>query len=121
MDDLTTPQAHTELVDALLELATSTSGILDDLTRAHDVADRGAAVDFLRDAFLELLAPMTLLLSPRDVRAATAVLEAAANITTTRFDFAPCEVEADVPRRDPRTAHRRLTRPAIPRKRSTRY
>ena len=121
MDDRTTPQAHTDLVDALLELATSTSGILDDLTRANDVADRSAAVDFLREAFLELLAPLSQLLGPRDLRAATAAIEAAVNITATRFDFAACDVKAEVPRRDPRTAHRRLKRPAIPRKRSTRY
>ncbi|MBE2317843.1 hypothetical protein DVA67_017810 [Solirubrobacter sp. CPCC 204708] len=121
MEELALPQAHTELIDALLELATSTSGILDDLTRAHDVADRGAAVEFLREAFHELLAPLSLLLGPRELRAATAAVEAAANITATRFDFAPCDVEAEVPRRDPRTAHRRLQRPAIPRKRGTRY
>ena len=121
MEELITPQAHSDLVDALLELATSTSGILDDLTRAHDVADRSAAVEFLREAFLELLAPLSLLLGPRDLRAATAAIEAAVNITVTGFDFAACDVEAEVPRRDPRTAHRRLKRPAIPRKRSTRY
>lgn len=121
MEDLALPQAHTELVDALLELATSTSGILDDLTRANDVADRAAAIDFLREAFHELLAPISLLLGPRDLRAATAAIEAAANITATRFDFAPCDVEAEVPRRDPRAAHRRLKRPLVPRKRSTRY
>ena len=120
MDELAKPPGHADLVDALLELATSTSGILDDLTRAHDVADRTAAVDFLRDAFYELLAPLSLLLGPRDLRAATAVIEAAVNITVTRFDFAPCEVEP-APRPDPRAAHRRLRRRTLPRKRSTRY
>jgi hypothetical protein len=112
---------HTELVDALLELATSTSTILDALTRAHDVADRAAAVAFLRDAFHELLAPVSLLLAPRDLRAATTAIEAAANIAATRFDFAPCEVEADVPRRDPRSVHRRPRRPHVPRRRGARY
>ena len=48
MDELPKPPGHVELVDALLELATSASGILDDLTRANDVADRAAATDFLR-------------------------------------------------------------------------
>jgi hypothetical protein len=120
MEDLALPHAHTELVDALLELATSTSAVLNDLTRAHDVADRAAAVEFLREAFHELLAPVSLLLGPRDLRAATTAIEAAANLAATRLDFAPCEAEADVPRRDPRSAHRR-PRPPVPRRRGTRY
>jgi hypothetical protein len=121
MDELPKPPGHVELVDALLELATSASGILDDLTRANDVADRAAATDFLRDALYELLAPTSMLLGERDLRAATAVLEAAASITIGGWTFAPCDVEAEVPRRDPRSVHRRPRRPVIPRKRSTRY
>jgi hypothetical protein len=62
-----------------------------------------------------------MLLDERDLRAATAVLEAAASITVGSWTFAPCEVDVDVPRRDPRTVHRRPRRPRIPRKRSTRY
>lgn len=121
MEELAKPPAHADLVDALLELVTSTGGVLDDLTRANDVADRAAATDFLRDAFYELLAPMSLVLGQRDLKAATAVLEAATNITLQSFDFAPCQVEADVPQRDPRSAHRRPRRPKIERRRSTRY
>jgi HD domain len=120
MDELPKPPGHVELVDALLELATSAGGILDDLTRANDVADRAAATDFLRDALYELLAPTSMLFGERDLRAATAVLEAAASITIGGWSFVPCEVEAEVPRRDPRNAHRRPRRPVIPRKRSTR-
>ena len=115
MNELPQPPGHAELVDALIELATSTSGILDDLTRAYDVPDREAAIEHLTDAFYELLAPMSMLLGPREIRTATAVLEAAANMVDARFDFAPCDV-VPVPRRDPREAHRRLRTPSRPRR-----
>jgi hypothetical protein len=115
MDDPTNPPGHAELVDALVELVTSTSRILDDLARATDVPDRAAATEYLLEALYELLAPMSMLLASRDLRTATAVLEAAANIVTDRFDFAPCEVVAP-PRRDPREAHRRLRPPSRPRR-----
>lgn len=121
MEELAKPPGHVELVDALVELVTSSSAVVEQLTRAHDVADRAAALDFFRDALYELLAPTSLLFGARDLRAATAVLEAAAGITLGSFDFAPCEVEADVPKRDPRAAHRRPRRPKIPRRRGTRY
>ncbi|RKQ93385.1 hypothetical protein C8N24_3248 [Solirubrobacter pauli] len=121
MEELTTPPGHVELVDALLELVASSDSIVAELTRAKDVADRAAALAFFRDALYELLAPTSMLLGPRDLRAATAVLEVAAGITGSSFDFAACEVEAEVPTRDPRNAHRRPRRPKIPRKRGTRY
>lgn len=115
MDDLLNPPGHAELVEALLELATATGRILDDLTRAADVPDRAAATEHLLEALYELLAPMSMLLGPRELKTATAVLEAAANIVGDRFDFAPCEV-VPAPRRDPREAHRRLELPARPRR-----
>src|SRR6478752_2189262 len=115
MNELPKPPGHAHLVDALIELATSTSGILDDLARAYDVPDREAAIEHLTDAFYELLAPMSMLLGPRDIRTATAVLEAAANIVDARFDFAPCDV-VPAPRRDPREAHRQLRAPSRPRR-----
>lgn len=121
MEELAKPPGHIELVDALLELVTASSAVVDELTRANDVADRAAALDFFRDALYELLAPTSMVFGPRDLRAATAVLEVAAGITVGSFDFAPCEVEADVPKRDPRSAHRRARWPKIPRKRGTRY
>jgi hypothetical protein len=115
MDELLNLPGHAELVDALPELATSTSRVLDDLTRAADVPDRAAATDYLTDALYHLLAPLSLLLGPRDVKTATAVVEAVANIVVDRFAFAPCEVEP-LPRRDPRAAHRRLRLPTRPRR-----
>jgi hypothetical protein len=121
MEELAKPPGHIELVDALLELVTASNAIVDELTRANDVADRAAALDFYRDALYELLAPTSMLLGRRDLQAATAVLETAAGITVGGFDFAPCEVETDVPKRDPRDAHRRRRYPKIPRKRGTRY
>src|SRR5262249_55096474 len=115
MDELLNPPGHAELVDALLELLASTSRVLDDLTRAADVPDRAAATELLADALYELLAPMSMLLGPRDVKTATAVMEAIANIVADRFDFAPCEV-VPIPQRDPREAHRRLQLPTRPRR-----
>jgi len=115
MDELPKPAGHVELVDALLELATSTSHALDDLTRAPDVPDRAAAVMHLRDAYYELLAPISLLLGPRHLKAATTAIEAAANVVIHHFDFAPCEV-VPAPRRDPRDSHRRLPRYGRPRR-----
>ncbi len=112
MDELT---PHGELVDALLELATATSRILDGLTRAADVPDREAATDHLHEALYVVLAPMSMLLGARDLKAATAVVEAAANVLAHRFDYAPCEV-VPAPRRDPRETHRRLRSPARPRR-----
>jgi hypothetical protein len=111
MEELIKPPGHADLVDALLELATATSRTLDDLTRAPDVPDRQAALEHLRDAYYELLAPLSLLLGERDLRAATAVIETASNIVTSSFDFAPCSVVVP-PRTDPRAQHRaRLRRP----------
>jgi len=107
MNDPFTPHNHGELVNALLELATASSRILDEFTRAADVPDREAATDHLHEAFHVLLAPMSMLLGPRDLKAATAVIEAAANVLVDRFDYAPCEV-VPAPRRDPRETHRRL-------------
>jgi len=121
MEELTTPPGHIELVDALLELVASSESVVAELTRANDVADRAAALDFFREALYELLAPTSMLLGPRDLRAATAVLEVVAGITGGSFEFAACEVEAEVPKRDPRDAHRRPRRPKVPRKRGTRY
>jgi hypothetical protein len=115
MDELLNPPGHAELVDALLELVTSTSRILDDLTHASDVPDRAAATEYLLEALYELLAPMSMLLGRRDIKTATAVIEAASNIVADRFDFAPCEV-VPAPRRDPREAHRRLRLPSRPRR-----
>jgi hypothetical protein len=117
MDELIKPPGHADLVDALLELATAASRTLEDLTRAPDVPDREAALEHLGDAYHQLLAPISLLLGARDIRAATAVIEAAANIVTSSFDFAPCEV-IPAPRRDPRAQHR--ARPRRPRHRGVR-
>ena len=119
MDELPKPSGHVDLVEALLELATAASRTLDDLTRAPDVPDRAAATDHLRDAYYELLAPISMLLGPRDIRAATAVIEAAANIVTQSFDFAPCEV-VPPPRRDPRDQHRLHARAHRSRRRGVR-
>lgn len=119
MEELIKPPGHVDLVDALLELATAAGRTLDDLTRAPDVPDRAAAVEHLRDAYYELLAPISLLLGARDIRAATAVLETASNIVTHSFDFAPCEVVAP-PRRDPRDQHRTAARSRRPRRRGVR-
>ncbi|MDA0181279.1 hypothetical protein OJ997_13310 [Solirubrobacter phytolaccae] len=121
MEELATPPGHVELVDALLELVTSSSSIVDELTRATDVADRAAALDFYRYALYDLLAPTAMLLGPRDLRAATAALEVAAGLTIGSFNFSACEVETEVPKRDPRSAHRRRRYPKIPRRRGTRY
>jgi hypothetical protein len=117
MDELLKPPSHADLVDALLELATATSRTLDDLTSAPDVPDRRAALEHLRDAYYELLAPISLLLGARDIRAATAVIETASNIVTSSFDFAACEV-VPPPRKDPREQHR--TRSRRPRQRGVR-
>ena len=119
MEELAKPFGHADLVDALLELATATSRTLDDLTRARDVPDRTAALDHLHEAYYELLAPISLLLGARDIRAATAVIETASNIVTHTFDFAPCEV-VPPPRPDPRDQHRRHARSRRPRKRGVR-
>jgi hypothetical protein len=121
MENLTQPPGHADLVAALMELVTSSTSIVAELTRASDVADRAAALDFFRDALHELLVPTSMLLEPRDLAAATAVLEVVAGITGGSFNFAPGEVEAEVPRRDPRSAHRRSRRRRIPRKRGTLY
>ena len=107
MNEPFSPHGHGELVDALLELANASSRILDEFTRAADVPDREAATEHLHEAFHVLLAPMSMLLGPRDLKAATAVIEAAANVLVDRFDYAPCEV-VPAPRRDPRETHRRL-------------
>jgi hypothetical protein len=119
MEELTNPSGHAALVAALLELATVTSRTLDDLTRARDVPDRAAALEYLHDAYHDLLAPLPLLLGARDLRAATAVIETASNIVTQSFAFAPCEV-VPPPRSDPRDQHRRHARSRRPRKRGVR-
>ena len=121
MEELTTPSGHAQLVDALIELVASSSSVVAELTRANDVADRAAALDFFRETLYELLAPTSMLLGPRDLRAATAVLEVVAGITGDSFNFSVCEVESEVPKRDPRSAHRTRRHPKIPRRRGTRY
>ncbi len=85
----------------------SVESVVAELTRANDVADRAAALDFFREALYELLAPTSI--APRSSRPAGrhGLLEVVAGITGSSFDFAACEVEADVPKRDPRDAHRR--------------
>ena len=118
MEELAKPPGHAALVAALLELASSTSHTLDDLTRACGVPDRTAALEELRDAFYELLAPISMLLGPRDIRAATAVIEAASNVVIHSCDVAPREV-VPPPRRDPRDQHRAPIR-SLRRKRGVR-
>jgi hypothetical protein len=117
MEELITPPGPADRAAALLELAAATSRTLDDLARAPDVPDRRAALEHLRAAYYELLAPISLLLGARDIRAATAVIETAANIVTSSFDFAPCEV-VPPPQRDPRAQHRARAR--RPRRRGVR-
>ena len=117
MDERIQPPVHADLVDALLEPATATTRALDDLTKAPDVPDRRAALEHLRHAYYDLLAPISLLLGTRDVRTTTAVIEAASNIVIGSFDFAPCEVAAPA-RPDPRAQHR--ARPRRPRQRGVR-
>jgi hypothetical protein len=119
MEELPKPPGHADLVDALLELTTAASRTLDDLARAPDVPDRDAALKELRHAYYKLMAPISLMLGARDIRAATAVIEAAANVVIHNFAFAPCEV-VPPPRRDPRDQHRVFARSRRPRRRGVR-
>jgi hypothetical protein len=105
----TKPAEVASFVDAMLECTAPITQILDHMVRAPDATDVDAAVPILRHLLADVLAPLGTVLAPRDLRTATAILEAAAPMICEDVLLVPHPPERP-PRRDPRAAHRARSR-----------
>jgi hypothetical protein len=112
----TRPADVSSLVDALLECTAPITQILDHMVRAPDAKDTDAAVAALREVLADVLAPFATVLAARDLRTATAILEAVAPMICEEVMLVP-HAPAATPRRDPRDAHRRQRRRPTARRR----
>ncbi len=96
----------TELVDAMLEFTAPITQALDHMMRSPGEPDIDEAVAVLKTLLRDVLSPMGTMLSPHDLRTATAVIEASVPMI--------CESLMLVPH--PRRSHRE--RPSSPRRRT---
>ncbi len=92
-----------ELVDAMLEFTAPITQALDHMMRSPGDPDIDQVVDVLKTLLRDVLKPMGALLSPNDLRTATAVIEASVPMICENLLLVP---HPGSPSRDPRAAHR---------------
>jgi hypothetical protein len=76
MERHTQPAGIGELVDAILEVAAPIAHALDHLGRAPSPPDVDEGIEILKELLRDVLTPLATVLSPRDLRTTTAVVEA---------------------------------------------
>ena len=85
----TQPAPVSELVDAMLEVTAPITQALDHMMRSPGEPDIHEAVAVLKGLLRDVLAPMGVMLSARDLRAATAVIEASVPMICERLVLVP--------------------------------
>jgi hypothetical protein len=101
----TEPAPVTELVDTMLEFTAPITQALDHMMRSPGDPDIDQVVAVLKALLRDVLAPMGTMLSPNDLRTATAVIEASVPIICEHLMLVPHS--AHRPRSPSRSRHRR--------------
>ena len=102
MPQHTEPAPVTELVDAMLEFTAPITQALDHMMRSPGEPEIDEVVEVLKTLLRDVLSPMGTMLSPHDLRTATAVIEASVPMI--------CEGLFLVPHGPPNRASRRRSR-----------